>query len=253
MLRAGRPKSGADSVLSVLSAALGQAVRSGKVGRNVTKGIWAKPRPRPRQVPTRAEADAMLAAVYAEGDPRWMALYGLAIGHGLRQSETLGLMGADRSRDGRTLTVNRKMELRTGRTDEEPKDGSVRSLVLLPWVAQALDALGPRKPGELLFPPMSKRGVRMNGHTLLDHVHALSARLELAHRYDWHSLRHVFGTRMADLGNSPASIQQAMGHRDYRTTTRYLHPGVLVDDLAVPLSPAPVPLPVPLRHGHGGR
>ena len=157
LVRDGHTRRGADSVLDVLSAALGQAVRSRLIGQNPRTQV-ARERKPPQMIdpPTRDEADQILAAV--ADDPRWLALYGLALGHGLRQSELLGLRHGDRTADGLTLRVVRKREHRTGRLDEEPKDASVRTLRLLPWIAEALDRLGPAEPDALLFPG-SRRGI----------------------------------------------------------------------------------------------
>ena len=121
LVRDGHNRRGADAILDVLSAALGQAVRSRILHQNVRTRV---PRElstiQPRHVPTREETERMLAAVADQ--PRWYALYALTIGHGLRQSETLGLQWGDRSADGRDITIARKAEYQTRRLDEEPKD-----------------------------------------------------------------------------------------------------------------------------------
>lgn len=39
----------------------------------------------------------------------------------------------------------------------------------------------------------------------------------------WHDLRHTFGTRLAEDGNSEATIAELMGHTDPKTTRRYTH------------------------------
>lgn len=39
-----------------------------------------------------------------------------------------------------------------------------------------------------------------------------------------HSLRHGFGTYLAEQGASPAAIQILLGHESLNTTTRYVHP-----------------------------
>jgi integrase len=234
LIRRGYTKRGADSILDVLSAALGQAVRSKVISYNPRPGV-ARERVARRTIdpPTREEADAMLAAV--ADDRVWFALYGLTIGHGLRQSEVLGLRRGDRSSDGLTLTIVRKREYRTGNLDEEPKDGSVRVLTLKPWLAEALDALGPGSAESLLFPGHRDPARPLDPHTLLMHVHDLSLRLGLRRRYTWHDLRRAFGTRIS-RGNSVAAITAAMGHRDYRTSLLYIAPGELVDDLEPPVT-----------------
>jgi integrase len=39
----------------------------------------------------------------------------------------------------------------------------------------------------------------------------------------WHDLRHTFGTRLAEVGCSEATIAELMGHTDLKTTRRYTH------------------------------
>lgn len=231
MMARGRSARGADSIVDVLSAALGQAVESGKLGHNPRGRVKRAPKGRPIiDPPTRAECEAILRAV--AGDPVLYAAFALSIGHGLRQSELLGLRRGDRSADGRTLSITRKREYRTGRLDEEPKDGSARKVILLPWIAAALDALGPGAPGSLLFPG-SRPGTTLHPHTLLDRMHELSASLGLRRRYTWHDLRRAYGTRIGAL-NSPATVMAAMGHRDYRTSLLYIAPGEVLDTFAEP-------------------
>lgn len=234
LMRDGHNPRGADSILDVLSAALGQAVRSGRLGHNPRTRV-ARSRQAPQRIdpPTREEVDRILEAVAL--DPRWLAIYGLSIGHGLRQSELLGLRHGDRTADGALLRVERKREYRTGRTDEEPKDASTRTVRLLPWVAEALDALPRAAPGAPLFPG-SRPGSTLHPKTLLVHLYGLCADLGLRRRYEWHDLRRAFGTRIVAAGSSLPAAQVAMGHRDFRTTRLYLAPDGIVDDLAPPPS-----------------
>lgn len=39
----------------------------------------------------------------------------------------------------------------------------------------------------------------------------------------WHDLRHTFGTRLGEAGNSEATIAELMGHTSVSTTRRYTH------------------------------
>lgn len=227
LIAGGHTRRGADSVLDVLSACLGHAVRSrppllasnprGAVTREAKARRLIDP-------PTPAEQDALLAALAQE--PVMYAAFALTIGHGLRSSELLGLRHGDRIGD--QLFIVRKREYRTGDTSEEPKDGSARTVTLKPWVADALDALPKAMPGGLLFPG-ERPGQSIHPHTLLTRIHDLSASLGLRRRYTWHDLRRAYGTRIA-AANSPATVTAAMGHRDYRTSMLYIAPAAVVDD-----------------------
>lgn len=240
LIAAGHDRRGADSVLDVLSACLGRAVKSRPPLLTVNPRGAVDRVPARRRVidpPTPAEQDAILAAVAA--DPVWYAAYSLTIGHGLRQSELLGLRHGDRV--GEQLRIDRKREYRTGSTAEEPKDGSVRQVALHPWTAAALDGLPRGLPAASMF--------AMHPHTLLTHIHGLSRQLGLRRRYSWHDLRRAYGTRIA-TANSPATVTAAMGHRDYRTSMLYIAPAAVVDPwtpTAVVAQAGIAPLSAPLR------
>jgi integrase len=40
---------------------------------------------------------------------------------------------------------------------------------------------------------------------------------------NFHDLRHTFGTRLKELKTDSSAVQAAIGHKDYRSTTRYIH------------------------------
>ena len=60
----------------------------------------------------------------------------------------------------------------------------------------------------------------MNGHTL---TRTFQSALEAAgvRKVRFHDLRHTFGTRMAAAGVPMRTLQEWMGHRDFRTTLIY--------------------------------
>ena len=60
----------------------------------------------------------------------------------------------------------------------------------------------------------------MNGHTLHE---AFQRALEAGgvRKVRFHDLRHTFGTRMAAAGVPMRTLQEWMGHRDFRTTLIY--------------------------------
>lgn len=230
LIRGGRTRSGADSILDVLGAALGAATKGSRAPLRVNPRRLVQREHKPRHrvdAPTRADCEALLAAVHSY--PLRRAAFALAIGHGLRESEVLGLRRGDRSADGRRLRVQRKAEARTGRLDERPKDASVRDVALLPWVMASLDALGPGAPESLYFPNARDPERAMNPHTLLDWVYEASAGLRK--RFTFHDLRRAFGTRIGAT-HGPATVTAAMGHADYRTSLLYIAPGEIVDDFA---------------------
>jgi integrase len=63
-------------------------------------------------------------------------------------------------------------------------------------------------------------GRPLNGHTLTRTFQAALERAEVR-KVRFHDLRHTFGTRMAAAGVPMRTLQEWMGHRDFRTTLIY--------------------------------
>ncbi len=115
----------------ILHKALQDALRLGKVSRNVCDAVQPPRVPRKEiQALTPEEARRLLAA--AEGDPL-EALYVVAVTCGLRQSELLGLRWADIDFEHGKLRVQRGIRrLRGGGwIEQEPKSASSRRVVTL--------------------------------------------------------------------------------------------------------------------------
>jgi integrase len=204
--------------------------RQGYVAENPADGL-----PRPEVDPdtsktpglTREQALAILAA--ADGgrgaSPRNAALAALLLFTGARVSEVCGAVTADISMDRghRVLWVTRK--------------GGVRqALVMPPPVITRLDAYLATRPDTSL---PAVRGhasaprrvfVTSTGKPMRPaDVWGLMRRLgraaglpaELVSRMGAHSMRHSFATLYLDAGGNLVDLQDAMGHKDPRTTRRY--------------------------------
>ena len=63
--------------------------------------------------------------------------------------------------------------------------------------------------------PLDKAGVLRHYRRALK-----AAGLDTSHRF--HDLRHTFGTQMAKAGTPMRTLQEWMGHRDIKTTERYV-------------------------------
>jgi hypothetical protein len=95
-------------------------------------------------------------------------------------------------------------------------------------------------------------GRPMNGHTL---TRTYQSALQAAgvRKVRFHDLRHTFGTRMAAAGVPMRTLQEWMGHRDFRTTLIYADyaPGAhevdLVNGAFSPTDPAEVSRGLMLR------
>jgi integrase len=70
----------------------------------------------------------------------------------------------------------------------------------------------------------------MNGNALLK---AIQRALEAAGvcRVRFHDLRHTFGTRMAARGVAMRTLQEWMGHRDFKTTLIYADYAPMADEV----------------------
>jgi integrase len=61
--------------------------------------------------------------------------------------------------------------------------------------------------------------------TSLDHLHAQARKdLKLDREFVLHSLRHTYGTRLAESGADAFTIQRLMGHSSVVVSQRYVHP-----------------------------
>jgi integrase len=149
---------------------------------------------------------------------------------GLRRGELIALRWRDIDFAGQAIRVRANYsygELVT------PKSGKVRSVPMIPEVAQALARLSQREnftyDEDAVF--CSEAG---------DHIDASALRrryVAAAHRaglraLPFHSLRHYFGS-MAVNRASLVQVQSWMGHSHIQTTARYLHAKSQASDAAL--------------------
>jgi integrase len=169
------------------------------------------------------ELEALLRAVPEAG--RWgptdRALYMTAAMTGLRQGELLGLRWRDVDWTAARLRV-RQNYVRGHWGTPKSKRGS-RSVPLVDRVGGKLERHYQRSAyqgdDELVFPHPETGEV-------LDHS-ALGRRFKKAlkaagvREVRFNDLRHTFGTRMAAAGVPLRTLQEWMGHRDFKTTLIY--------------------------------
>lgn len=158
---------------------------------------------------TKQEAAAFLAAA-ADAGPREDAVVSLLMLSGLRCAELVladvSDLGQDRGH--RTLDVVRK-------------GGAKQRVPLSPLATGPLDTyLGGRVSGALVT---TKTGERISPTQVFRIVRKVAIAAGVAHAEEIspHSLRHTFATLSLDAGATLRDLQDAMGHRDPKTTMRY--------------------------------
>ena len=161
------------------------------------------------------------ALVRAAGSEQDAALFLTAAFTGLRMGELLALQWRDIDFPGDAIRVRHSYNIHGGLGT--PKSGKVRSVPLVPDVAQALAGLGQRAEfvadNELVFP--NGLGRFMDASALRDRYKAARTRAGLR-PLRFHDLRHTFGTLAVRKAEVPA-VQAWMGHADIQTTMRYVH------------------------------
>lgn len=164
------------------------------------------------------EVWALVRAAASEQDA---ALFLTAAFTGLRMGELLALEWRAVDFAGDAIRVRRSYNIHGG--VGTPKSGKVRSVPMVPEVAQALARLGERQEfvgdDELVFP--NDLGRFMDASSLRDRYKAAISRAGLR-PLRFHDLRHTFGTLAVRHAEVPA-VQAWMGHADIQTTMRYVH------------------------------
>jgi integrase len=210
---------------AVLRVALGRALKSGQVARNVAILVDAPARVDHEISPLTVDQVAtFLDAI--EGD-RLRALYVAAIGTGLRQGELLGLRWADVDLDAATLAVRHTLQIST-RTLADPKTDRARRTLSLP--AEVLDALRDHRRAQIAerlvagtrwvdgdFVFVTRQGRPLMARNVLRSLHAHLERAGLP-RQRFHDLRHAYATLLLEDGEELGVISRTLGHSQIATT-----------------------------------
>jgi integrase len=149
------------------------------------------------------------------------ALYLTAAMTGMRQGELLALRWMDVDWVARRVRVRRKFV--RGRFGTPKSKRSSRSIPLAEQVARELEQLfksSAFQADEDLVFAHPHTGRPMDRSQLLKRFKSALRRARVR-EIRFHDLRHTFGTRMAAAGVPMRTLQEWMGHRDFKTTLIY--------------------------------
>lgn len=225
MSRSGRAPKTTLNALGILHSIFELARREGWVAGNPCT-LVDKPRPADADPDIRflgpEDVEALLRAVpsndLGEVDRR---LYLAAVMTGMRQGELLALRWRDIDWAARRVRVRRSFV--RGEFGTPKSKRSSRSVPLADRLAGELDQLHQRslyRGDEALVFGHPHTGKPLDRSKLLKRFKAaLTAGGVREVRF--HDLRHTFGTRMAAQGMPMRTLQELLGHRDFKTTLIY--------------------------------
>jgi integrase len=233
------------NVRAVLRRALNQAVRWGKLHRNVAalvelprtskrlnEAAATSPQPRQMTILSPAQAQRLLDTV---ADHRWAGVYRVALELGLRRGEILALRWADLDFERKVLAVTGTIHRHSGKLHRDvPKTNASRRL--LPLTATLIAALRTHKErqdderaarGEgwidldLVF--TTGHGTAIEPHNLYDHFKAALKQATLPDMR-FHDLRHSCASILLAQNVHPRVIMEILGHSEIGTTMNlYAH------------------------------
>lgn len=175
---------------------------------------------------SREEIEALVRAAASKQDA---AIYLAAAMTGLRRGELVALRWRDVDFPGQAIRVRANYSY--GQL-VAPKSGKVRSVPMVPEVAQTLARLSQREHFTTETDPVfaGATGGHLDASALRRRYAAAVKRAGLR-QLPFHSLRHYFGS-MAVNRASLVQVQSWMGHSHIQTTARYLHAKSQADDAA---------------------
>jgi integrase len=211
----------------VVRAMFSDAVRDGLAEHNPFINMRLGDTSRGRRdliVPTPEEVDALCEqACVLHGDYGtriFQHLIRTAAYTGMRPGELYGLRWDDIDFAANTIHVQRQYNIKV-RKLTLPKNGLTRVIYMSPPAAASLRAV-PRQSDEYVFcTPQGKRYTGTVNFYYWTPVRNAIGRPD----WDFYSLRHFYGTHLANKGLSAPDIAQALGHTDggKLALSRYIH------------------------------
>ena len=204
-------------IRSVLRTALGQALREGKVLRNVA-ALVDPPAKSQREIRPLSREQVRVFLDGIAGD-RLEALYLVALGTGLRQGEALALRWQDVDLERGELTVRHTLQRFTRELAPTKTERSRRTIRLPRRVVEALAAHRERQRvvplSGLIF--TSSAGAPLQSVNATRDLQLHLRRLGLPHQR-FHDLRHAFATLALEAGEVLGVVSRILGHSTLSTT-----------------------------------
>lgn len=214
-LRDGLSKKSINNFLVVLSNLLNTANEWGELP-TVPRIKWFKVAPPPFDFLKFDEAEQL--ATKAEPG-RWQQMIRLVLNTGLRIGEVAGLRWEDVDLKAGRIIVRRRVY----RGDLDlPKNGKAREVPLNETVKATLSSIMRRLDCPYVFPQKDGRFIR-NPHDACSEAIRRNATLAGLRRIGWHTLRHTFASHLVMRGVPLRTVQELLGHSDYKMTLRYAH------------------------------
>lgn len=207
-------RKGINTTLAVLSAMVGYAVSNELIeDPELSFTIKAQENPIAPVAP-----DDVQKLVAACTDARYRVAILLCADAGFRIGEVRALPWIEVNELGREVTVAWSYDRENELSDTK---GYERRVVPISERLRAELVALPRR-GALVFSrldgdPLGYDAVRDRLHEIYDAAGVKAPTMP------WHSLRHTFGTELANRGAGIKTIQELMGHKSIATTQRYLH------------------------------
>jgi integrase len=194
--------------LELLSRIFSLAIERSELESNPFKGVKKLPTDNLLTRYLTPEEEDRLMAVLTGRRSHLRAILTLDLQTGMRRSEILSL---HKDQIDFRREVIELVKTKSGKRRYVPMNGVVRELLL-----ERCQQAGPT--GYLFENPKT-------GRPLTDIKNAWRSALSEAgiENLRFHDIRHTAGTRMADAGINPVTIQDVLGHEDIRTTMRYVH------------------------------
>lgn len=212
-------------VHAVLRIALGRALKTGQVLRNVATLVEPPAKERRELHPLSGEqVQTFLESVRED---RLSALYTAAVALGMRQGELLALRWADVDLESGIVAVRHTLRRGVRALGEPKTERARRTLRLGATVALALRSHRARQSAERLaagrswrdldFVFATKAGEPMDTSTVNRAFQAALRRADLP-RQPFHHLRHAYATLMLESGEELIVVSRSLGHSTISTT-----------------------------------